>query len=62
MVKNKKKPEQRNNELLNTISCTILVFWLLEYRLITNIMLKSIKKTWAQLQLDSKPKNLVTTR
>ena len=44
LVMVKKNPEQRNNELLNTISCTILVFWLLEYRLITDIMLKSKKK------------------
>ena len=44
MVKNQKH-ELRNYELLlNTIFCTILVFWLLEYRLITDIMLKSKEK------------------
>ena len=41
----KQKTYLRNYELLlNTIFCTILVFWLLEYRLITDIMLKSKEK------------------
>ena len=39
MIKNQ-KPELRNNWVLNTIF-SVLVFWLLDYRLITDIMLKS---------------------